>query len=128
AGGSARATLGSAGEAHVGRLVGGRVARARRNQALRRARRAVRVQDPRRAGAGRGAAQPRLRAISSDAEGEVATLMLSRRQLLLGGAAAALARPARAAAQPAEWRELVAAAKKEGKVVVNPFPGGGCAR
>ena len=54
--------------------------------------------------------------------------MLSRRQLLLGGAAAALARPARAAAQPAEWRELVAAAKKEGKVVVNTFPGDGYAR
>jgi len=54
--------------------------------------------------------------------------MLSRRRLLLGGAAAALARPAPAAAQPAEWSQLIAAAKKEGKVVVNTFPGDGYAR
>src|SRR5256712_935987 len=54
--------------------------------------------------------------------------MLSRRQLMLGGAVAALGWPSRAAAQPAEWRELVAAARKEGKVVVNTFPGDGYAR
>src|SRR5256712_583498 len=119
---------------HAGKALGdGRrgdpVAPARRDQALRRARRAVRVQEPRRAGAGRGAAQPRLRALSpGGAAGQGATLMLSRRQLVLGGAAAALARPARAAAQPAEWSALVAAAKKEGKVVVNTFPGDGYAR
>ncbi|HEV8585661.1 MAG TPA: hypothetical protein VGT02_11890, partial [Methylomirabilota bacterium] len=49
--------------------------------------------------------------------------MLTRRRLLAGAVAAALARPARAAAQAPEWRDLVAAAKKEGKVVVNTFPG-----
>ena len=34
----------------------------------------------------------------------------------------------RVTAQSPEWRELVAAAKKEGKVVVNTFPGDGYAR
>ena len=64
---------------------------------------------------------------------------LSRRRLLrtavLGGAAAVLggaaavigARRAAAQASP-EWTALVAAAKKEGKVVVNTFPGDGYAR
>ena len=57
---------------------------------------------------------------------------LSRRRLLrtavLGGAAAAIgARRAAAQASP-EWTALVAAAKKEGKVVVNTFPGDGYAR
>src|SRR5262245_34408923 len=54
-------------------------------------------------------------------------MMLSRRELLVGGAAA-LTLPARAHAQSAEWTALVAAAKKEGKVVVNTFPGDGYAR
>jgi iron(III) transport system substrate-binding protein len=54
--------------------------------------------------------------------------MLSRRQLIVGGAAAVVARPSRAAAQTAEWQQLVAAAKKEAKVVVNTFPGDGYAR
>jgi iron(III) transport system substrate-binding protein len=59
---------------------------------------------------------------------------LSRRRLLrtiaLGGAAAALTRatPARASVTPAEWQHVVAAAKKEGKVVVNTFPGDGYKR
>jgi hypothetical protein len=59
---------------------------------------------------------------------------LSRRGLLrtiaLGGAAAALTRamPARASVTPAEWQPVVAAAKKEGKVVVNTFPGDGYKR
>jgi ABC-type glycerol-3-phosphate transport system substrate-binding protein len=56
---------------------------------------------------------------------------LSRRTLLraavLGGAAAAVGAP-RAAAQTPEWAGLVAAAKKEGKVVVNTFPGDGYGR
>lgn len=59
-------------------------------------------------------------------------LRLSRRRLLqtavLGGAAAAIG-PRRAAAQASpEWSALVAAARKEGKVVVNTFPGDGYKR
>ena len=55
----------------------------------------------------------------------------SRRDLLraaaVGGAAAALlpAGLARATAPPPEWTALLAAARKEGKVVVNTFPGDG---
>ncbi len=56
---------------------------------------------------------------------------LSRRDLLraaiVGGAVAALPRPAAAAAPP-EWSPIVAAARKEGKVVVNTFPGDGFSR
>lgn len=63
--------------------------------------------------------------------------MISRRRFLqtaaLGGGAIAAGlggpRPARAAgASPAEWQQVVAAAKKEGKVVVNTFPGDGYKR
>jgi iron(III) transport system substrate-binding protein len=59
---------------------------------------------------------------------------ISRRQLIqsamLGGAAAVLARPVSSAgaATPADWPPVVAAAKKEGKVVVNTFPGDGYKR
>ena len=59
---------------------------------------------------------------------------ISRRQLItsamLGAAGAALARPglSAAAAAPADWPQVVAAAKKEGKVVVNTFPGDGYKR
>ena len=53
--------------------------------------------------------------------------MITRRRFLartaLAGGAAALRPPRRAAAQSAEWAQVVAAAKKEGKVVVNTFPG-----
>jgi iron(III) transport system substrate-binding protein len=52
--------------------------------------------------------------------------MIGRRRFLttvtLGGAAA-LASARRANAQSADWQQAVAAAKKEGKVVVNTFPG-----
>jgi iron(III) transport system substrate-binding protein len=59
--------------------------------------------------------------------------LLSRRRLLgtaLAGGVAAVAgrRRAAAAETPAEWAALVAAAKKEGKVAVNTFPGEGYAR
>jgi len=54
-------------------------------------------------------------------------MMLSRRELLVG-AAASLAAPSRAFAQTPEWTALVAAAKKEGKVAVNTFPGDGYKR
>jgi iron(III) transport system substrate-binding protein len=59
---------------------------------------------------------------------------ISRRQLIqsamLGGAAAALARPGSSsgATASADWPQVVAAAKKEGKVVVNTFPGDGYKR
>ena len=59
-------------------------------------------------------------------------MRLSRREFLgttLGLAGAVTlgsVRPARAGT--AEWRELVAAAKKDGKVVVNTFPGDGYKR
>jgi iron(III) transport system substrate-binding protein len=58
---------------------------------------------------------------------------ISRRRLLqaiaLGGAAALTrATPARAAATPLEWQQVLAAARKEGKVVVNTFPGDGYKR
>jgi iron(III) transport system substrate-binding protein len=55
----------------------------------------------------------------------------SRRELLRGlalGAAAAATAASRAAAGTQEWRELVTAAKKDGKVVVNTFPGDGYKR
>jgi iron(III) transport system substrate-binding protein len=56
---------------------------------------------------------------------------LSRREMLgtivLGGAAA-LGSVSRAVANAPEWQQLVAAAKKEGKVVVNTFPGDGYKR
>jgi len=55
-----------------------------------------------------------------------------RRQVLraglLAGAAAALGPATRALAGPPEWKQLVDAAKKEGKVVVNTFPGDGYKR
>jgi iron(III) transport system substrate-binding protein len=50
------------------------------------------------------------------------------RTAMLGGAVAALPRAATAAAIPPEWPPIVAAAKKEGAVVVNTFPGDGFAR
>jgi iron(III) transport system substrate-binding protein len=56
---------------------------------------------------------------------------LSRRDALraLGlGAAAALGAPTPAAANPFEWLQVLVAAKKEGKVVVNTFPGDGYKR
>ena len=57
---------------------------------------------------------------------------ISRRRLIraavLGGAVGALAPLARALAGPPEWKEAVAAAKKEGTVVVNTFPGDGYKR
>jgi len=58
---------------------------------------------------------------------------LSRRRLLrtmlVGGAAAAVgARRVSAADVSPEWVSLLAAAKKEGKVVVNTFPGEGYGR
>ena len=60
---------------------------------------------------------------------------ISRRRLLqagaLGGVASALVRSASvtwAAAPPADWPQVIAAAKKEGKVVVNTFPGDGYKR
>ena len=59
-------------------------------------------------------------------------MRLSRRELLgttiglAGAATLGSAPPARAGT--AEWRELVAAAKKDGKVVVNTFPGDGYKR
>ena len=58
--------------------------------------------------------------------------MISRRRLLegaaLAGAAAALGPVRRAGAQAGDWPQTVAAAKKEGKVVVNTFPGDGYKR
>jgi iron(III) transport system substrate-binding protein len=56
---------------------------------------------------------------------------ITRRELLgatvLAGAAA-VARPARAAAPAPAWKDLVPAAKREAKVVVNTFPGDGYGR
>src|SRR4029453_9387053 len=84
-------------------------------------------------GAGRACLRP-LPARASQGEGGSMTVgpRLSRRRLLrtavLAGAAAAIgARRAAAQASP-EWTALVAAAKKEGKVVVNTFPGDGYGR
>src|SRR5437867_7474466 len=64
-----------------------------------------------------------------------APAQISRRRLLqagaLGGVAAAFARTASvawAAAPPSDWPQVVAAAKKEGKVAVNTFPGDGYKR
>jgi iron(III) transport system substrate-binding protein len=61
----------------------------------------------------------------------VAHHRLSRRELLgtlaLGGAAA-LATASRAAANTPEWQTILAAAKKEGRVTVNTFPGDGYKR
>ncbi len=59
---------------------------------------------------------------------------ISRRQLIqsvmLGGVALAMARGRSSAwaAAPPDWPQVVAAAKKEGKVVVNTFPGDGYKR
>ena len=56
---------------------------------------------------------------------------ITRRQLIraaAAGAALAVARPARAADPSADWAATTAAAKKEGKVVVNTFPGDGYKR
>ena len=57
---------------------------------------------------------------------------LSRRDVirtgLLAGAAATVAPAALAASTPPEWASAVAAARKEGKVVVNTFPGDGFGR
>ena len=47
------------------------------------------------------------------------------RTVLVGGAAVAVAPRRATAADSPEWASLVAAAKKEGKVVVNTFPGEG---
>jgi iron(III) transport system substrate-binding protein len=58
--------------------------------------------------------------------------MISRRRFLgglaAGGAAAALGPAGRAHAQSADWASVVAAAKKEAKVVINTFPGDGYKR
>jgi iron(III) transport system substrate-binding protein len=58
--------------------------------------------------------------------------MISRRRFLdvvaLGGAAATLASARRASAQGGDWASVVAAAKKEGRLVVNTFPGDGYKR
>lgn len=58
--------------------------------------------------------------------------MISRRRLLgtaaLAGVASALRPTRRADAQAGDWPQAVAAAKKEGKVVVNTFPGDGYKR
>src|SRR4029077_2803658 len=116
-------------EALVDRRGGDPVAPPGGHQALRRPRRPVRVPEPRRSLAGRGPTRPGLCALPPGAAATVrAVTPLSRRRLLrtiaLGGAAAALTRatPARASVTPAEWPQVVAAAKKEGKVVVNTFP------
>src|SRR5258705_10000995 len=119
------------GEALVHRRRGDPVAPAGRDQALRRPRRPVRVQEPRRSLAGRGPARPGLSPSPPGAAGRPMTL--SRRRLLqtlAWGGAAALTRatPARAAATPQEWQQVVTAAKKEGRVVVNTFPGDGYKR
>jgi iron(III) transport system substrate-binding protein len=53
---------------------------------------------------------------------------ITRRALLAGAAAATLVPTARASGQSAEWQALVTAAKKEGKVTVNTFPGDGYKR
>ena len=55
---------------------------------------------------------------------------VSRRDLLRGlaGGAATVASPAWAALAATEWEQVVAAAKKEGKVAVNTFTGQGYAR
>ena len=64
----------------------------------------------------------------------MADAKISRRQLiqsaLLGATAVALTRPgsSAAAAAPADWPQVLAAAKKEGKVAVNTFPGDGYKR
>src|SRR6185295_10441019 len=121
------------GEALVHRRRGDPVAAAGGDQALRRPRRRVRVQEPRRPVARRGAARARLGALPPGAAADGGPMTLSRRRLLralaLGGAAAlARAIPARAAATPPEWASVVAAARKEGKVVVNTFPGDGYKR
>src|SRR6185295_19777532 len=86
-----------------------------------------------------GAPRAGLDAVPPGAAAEGRPMTISRRRLLrilgLGGAgvlggAAGLARvtPARAAATPPEGAAVVAAAKKEGKVVVNTFPGDGYKR
>ena len=58
--------------------------------------------------------------------------MISRRRLLgtaaLAGVAAALRPTRRADAQAGDWPQTVTAARKEGKVVVNTFPGDGYKR
>ena len=58
--------------------------------------------------------------------------MITRRRFLegaaLGGAAAALGPARRASAQSSDWTQMVAAAKKEAKVVINTFPGDGYKR
>jgi iron(III) transport system substrate-binding protein len=57
--------------------------------------------------------------------------VITRRRFLQGaalGAAATLAPSQGPAAQPSDWPQTVAAAKKEGKVVVNTFPGDGYKR
>jgi iron(III) transport system substrate-binding protein len=61
----------------------------------------------------------------------MADARVTRRDLLRAMAvgAAALVAPSRAgAAPPADWPQVVAAAKKEGKLVVNTFPGDGFGR
>ena len=55
-------------------------------------------------------------------------MRLTRRAFLGTAVAVALAPAGRASAGTAEWRELLAAARKDGKVVVNTFPGDGYKR
>jgi ABC-type Fe3+ transport system substrate-binding protein len=70
-----------------------------------------------------------------DGDGIPGPPLISRRRLLqagaLGGVASALVRRSSvswAATPPADWPQVIAAAKKEGKVVVNTFPGDGYKR
>src|SRR5438477_612012 len=84
-----------------------------------RARRDVRVPQPRRAGSLQWAARARLGPLPARADardGGERAVRLTRRaftRTVVRGGAATLA-PRRAAAQPADWPQTVAAAKKEG--------------
>ena len=91
---------------------------------------AQRARDYQRLGHARGALPTR-----EDGDVTPGAVRISRRRLLqagaLGGVASALGRRASvtwAAAPPADWPLVIAAAKKEGKVVVNTFPGDGYKR
>jgi hypothetical protein len=57
-------------------------------------------------------------------------IRLTRRAVIRGGAAAAVSSAVRArvAVASPEWDQIVAAARKEGKVAVNTFTGTGYAR
>ena len=128
------------GEALRHRRRGDPVAQAGRHQALRRARRRVRVPQPGRPLARRGAARARLRALPAG-EGagprprdDVGCSRPARcsAAALAGDVPPPLGRRPRrsrlARRRRREWTALVAAAKKEGKVVVNTFPGDGYGR